>query len=447
MVRFFLFFAGIVMLSGRPAEAVPRLALRFDPPPLEVYVGQEAFFHVRLLDRIGINGIAVMPADWPNVDVFAWEKKFGSAVAEDGTSYILHDMLFSMVPKVSGEMIFPSFCLVLHVPTMVSDRDLPDTVRFLSDGRIEICTPRVQMTVEKLPPSSSPLFAASEVKLFDGVEPKVSSVREGTPVKRSVLLSAKGTLPAFLPDFTIEEIENSRIYKGKTERTSPSGQKGVSAALRQTIVIVPKKAGKIVLPEIKVPWFNTRTGQTETAVVPAYPLIVLPASDAVADENEPEIVPEQKEKTPVRSKTFQELIVLPVFFLPVWLFFKTAGKRKAQKEAVNAVRTACLNNDFEQASQAILAWAVNVFPEVSVKNLSDVRAEFREKSPAFVQQLEKLEQYLYGTGRFAKHIPSAKESLGKDLFASFQQAAQIKFPKRKKKKSKLPALYPDDDGF
>ena len=388
-----------------------------------------------------------MPADWPNVDVFAWEKKIGSAVAEDGTSYILHDILLSMVPKAAGEMIFPSCCLILNAPTMVSDRDLPDTVRFLPDGGMEICTPRVQMTVNKLPPSSSPLFAASEVKLFDGVEPKVSSVREGTPVKRSILLSAKGTLPAFLPDFTIEEIENSRIYKGKTERTSPSGQKGVSAALRQTIVIVPKKAGKIVLPEIKVPWFNTQTGQTETAVAPAYSLTVLPASDVVAEENEAENVPEQKEKTPVRSKAFLGSVFLPVFLLPVWLFFKAAGKRKARKEVVNAVRTACLNNDFERVSQAILAWAVSVFPDASVKNLADVRAEFLEKSPEFVQQLEKLEQYLYGTGRFAKHIPSAKESLGKDLFASFQQAAQIKFPKRKKKKAKLPALYPDDDGF
>ena len=66
MVRFFLLLAGMILLSGQTAQAAsPRLSLQFDPPLSDVYIGQEAFFHVRLLDRIGVSEIMVeAPLSW-----------------------------------------------------------------------------------------------------------------------------------------------------------------------------------------------------------------------------------------------------------------------------------------------------------------------------------------------------------------------------------------------
>ena len=79
MVRLFLLFFGMMAFSGHPASAASRLMMTFDPPPMDVYVGQEAFFRVRLLDRLGAKSVEIVPSDWSDMDVFVW--LFGFAIA------------------------------------------------------------------------------------------------------------------------------------------------------------------------------------------------------------------------------------------------------------------------------------------------------------------------------------------------------------------------------
>ena len=450
MVKAFILFFFFAIFCGFPAEAAPRLSLVFEPPASEVYIGQEAYFQISLLDRIGVQEISVEPAEWPNADVFLLEKASGQTVSEDGASYALNTLFLSLVPKSAGKMTFPPFCLLVTAPTLISIRDLPENVKGTADGRIEICSPPFSLDVKGLPAYSQKLFAASDVKLFDGVSPKVASVSQGTPVKRSVLLAVTGTLPAFLPDIQADKIQNGRIYNGKTERTSSFSRKGISSALRQTFVIIPKQAGELVLPEIKVPWLNTNTGRIETATVPAYPLTVLPSSGAVDDGRKDGVLSEEnvatEESDPLR-------IVLPSFYallLTVFLVAFSVERRKRRirrNRLIEAVRDACLKNDFERVSAAILMWAADSFPDKKFVNLADVRSVFQNKSEAFVEKLEELEFYLYGTGRFARHIPSAKEVLGRELCDAFLRAAQLKIKKQRAEKKHLPGLYPDENDF
>ena len=111
---------------------------------------------------------------------------------------------------------------------------------------------------------------------------------------------------------------------------------------------------------------------------------------------------------------------------------------------IKDVETACLKEDFRAASSAILVWAAANFPDYSFGNLADVRRLFTGKSDEFVRRLEDLEMYLYGTGRFAKHLPTAKENLGKNIVCAFKEAVRLKIQTEPKKKEQLPHLYPDD---
>lgn len=443
----FSFLLFLTLFRARPCTAAPqRLSLIFEPPSKEVYIGQEVFFQIRLIDRIGVKDIELLPAEWPNAEVFMLNKLSGQAVFE-GVSYNVNTLYFSLVPKSAGKMSFPSFCLIVSAPTLVSGRDLPNSVKVVSKGKLKACSPPFSLVVKSLPSYSRPLFAASEVKLFDGIVPKVSSVQEGTPVKRSVLLAAKGTLPAFLPDFQIGEIKNSRIYNGKTERSLPSSETGMSAALRQTVVFVPQQVGELVLPEIKVPWLNTRTGQIETAIVPAYKLTVLPAPQTKAEEKEAPISPVQKDIRPSGLKLERLFSAVAFIFALLCLVSLRFLKRHLkQKKLIKAVEDACLKNDFEQITPAVLKWASAAFPDRFFHNLSDVRRLFQGRCDDFVKCLEEFEMFLYGTGRFAKHIPFAAESLSRNFSEAFLKAVQVKFEKKSKQTSKLPGLYPDGNG-
>ena len=105
-----------------------------------------------------------------------------------------------------------------------------------------------------------------------------------------------------------------------------------------------------------------------------------------------------------------------------------------------------MKKDFEQIAATVLKWAAATFPDKSFHSLADVRRLFEGKCNEFVKCLEELEKFLYGTGRFAKHVPSAAENLSENLAEAFLKAVRVKFVKQSRQMAKLPDLYPDENG-
>lgn len=443
MVRFIVFL-GLSVFYPLSAAATPyRLALEFAPPPETLYLGQESSFRIKLSDRIGLTDIGIVPADWQNVDIFLDSEQPEETVVKDGLTYSVRTLYFSLAAKSTGRISFPPFCLSVFAPTLISARDLPPDVGITPDGRLIICTPPFSFEVKPLPEHFPPLFAASHVELFEGVLPKERSVRQGTPVKRSLVLTAKGVLPAYLPDFQMREPADVKIYKGKTDRTMTMGERTLISAVRQTIVFVPERAGELVLPEISVFWLNTRTNMIEESKIPSYSLTIEPAGQP---EEKPEETPpavsepvERGDGVPfsVVLKTVGVCFLLTLVFLPL---FKRNLKRKKQ---LKAVEQACLSGDPEKAAAAILLWAQNRFPDGKIVNLNGVRAVFDGRAVDFTAALDELEQFLYGTGRFARHLPAAGETLNKKLLQAFYAAQRVKIKRRGGQKKYLPDLYPD----
>jgi len=444
--KFFLSFLMILFGSKTGRTEPQRLSLFFEPPAKEAYIGQEVQFQIKILDRIGLKDIDIIPAEWPNADIFLIKKTTYQEAVDKRVSYTANEFVFSLIPKSWGEMFFPSFCLGANAPTLISARGLPKDLKIFEDGKIGICSPSFSITVKELPKYPRRLFAATDVKLFDGVVPKSQTIPVGTPIKRSLLLAAQGTLPAFLPDFQMGQIKNGRFYNGKTERSMPQFKEGVAAALRQTIIFIPRQAGNFILPEVKVPWLNTRTGKIETSVVPSYTLTVLPDPEAAKEDLKTPVLQAAAETEKEKIKINKFLIgIIPFLFIVLGMFFyKILKKKQARDRLVKAVEEACLKGDFNAASSAILAWAAAICPDCSFFNLTDVKRLFAGKSDEFVRRLEELEMYLYGTGRFAKHLPMAKENLGKDICNAFKEAVQLKIQTKTEKKEHLPRLYPDD---
>lgn len=446
MVKFIVFLCLSVFYSP-PADAAPyRLILEFTPPPETLYLGQESFFQIKLLDRIGLTDVGIVPADWQNVDIFLDANRPDETAVRNGITYSVKTLYFSLVAKSTGRISFPPFCLSALAPTMISARDLPPDVKITSDGRLKICTPSFSFDVKALPEHSPPLFAAGQVELFEGVLPKERSVRQGTPVKRSLVLTAKGTLPAYLPDFQTREQENVRIYKGKTDRTMITGKRELISAVRQTVVFVPERAGELVLPEISVFWLNTQTHQIEESKIPPYTLTVLSAGLPENEQNPPaESEPaEQKDNSQLFSSFVTRsagICLLPI--LAAVPFIPFLKKRLKRRKLVKAVERACLSDDPEKAASALLAWARDKFPGCRMIDLSDIRKNFNGQAADFIAALNELELFLYGTGRFARHLPAAKETLGKKLLQAFYVAAQVKIKRRSGPKKYLPNLYPD----
>lgn len=448
MVRFFFlifFLTAFFPVAGKTAPV--RIYLEFEPPVKEIYIGQETGFKITLFDRIGLQEVALVPPDMPNADVFLLQNKPEREVEKDGFSYDTNELYFNLVAKSVGEMAFPSFCLSASAPTMISARDLPDDIDLLPSGKLVICAPPFSVNVKRLPENSPALFAAKEVRVYDGIVPKSGEIPVGSPVKRSLLLAVTGTLPVFLPDFKSEEIKNAKVYNGKTERNQPFSPLNLKAALRQTVIVVPQKEGELVLPEIRIPWLNAETDQVEISVIPARRLTVSAVPSDFRKKEEP-AVPEKRGASFQNGPDYKYFAFAGAVFLlclaGIFLFVKFLKRLFYRKSLVDAVEKACLSGDAERIEAALLAWAAAFFSEKRFLSLSDIRKMFGGENDEFVLRLEALEEYLYGTGRFAKHLPMAAENLGKDIYDAFRTVLAVKRTVKKEKKDSLPRLYPDD---
>lgn len=448
MVKFFILF--FVFSVGFPfsGKAAPlRIFLKFDPPEKEVYVGQETRFNITLYDRIGLNDVVLVPPELPNADIFLSQNKpFLFFNKDDGITYDANELHFSLVPKSAGNMRFPPFCLSAAAPTMISARDLPENISLLDTGELIICTAPFEIKVDPLPEYAVPLFAAEEVSLYDGVVPKKNEIEAGTSVKRSLLLSATGTLPAFLPDFNLPPVKNAKTYNGKTERNQPASPSNLKAALRRTVIIVPQEEGSLVLPEVKVPWMNVRTGRIQISVIPSRVLTVKPV--VLSEEKKVSFETGNEKKGNIFLLNGKGWCLIPfVSALLAFLFFvliKKIKRRMYRNNLIKAVETACLSGKAEEMEKAVLLWAKGFFPNDRFVSLSDVRSLFSAENEEFVRRLEDLEQYLYGTGRFARHLPETVENLGGKIYDAFKTVSPVKRTRKKEKKNCLPQLYPDD---
>lgn len=394
-----------------------------------MYVGQEVFFEIKLLDGIGLTNVGIVPAELPEVELFL---NVGRTKA-DGKSGEVKTFSFSFVPKKAGRTDFAPLCLSADAPSMISVRDLPEFAAVTPDGRVRICAPAFSFNAKSVPAGAA--FAAAGTEMFDGISPNVSEIKAGSPVKRSLVLTAKGTLPAYLPDFPVKDMPDVRIYKGKTERTVINAPETLIAAVRQTVVFVPQRAGELALPETAVAWLDTRTGQIRETKIPARMLKVLPAETEAENVSEPPKQVEKRKKTN-RQKSF--LILFAVMAAASAARLTGRKRRRAKAEVLRAGGT----GDPAVLAAALIRWGKDRFASAHIRNLSGLRAVYAGTDDNFVRALDDLQDHLYATGRFAKHFPDAKEKLTHEVTAAFERAERIKIKRKKKTVNRLPDLYP-----
>ncbi|CCQ12474.1 BatD [Pseudoalteromonas luteoviolacea B = ATCC 29581] len=122
------------------------------------------------------------------------------------------------------------------------------------------------------------------VHLGEEWQPSETQVTVGTPITRTLTLTASGVTQEQLPEINLPQVNGIRAYPDDSERKQISRDGRIVSQLITSIALLPQQPGTYTLPEVKVPWFNTKMGRIEFAVLPAKTLTV------VADPNAP-IVP------------------------------------------------------------------------------------------------------------------------------------------------------------
>ena len=138
-----------------------------------------------------------------------------------------------------------------------------------------------QVEIKPIPSDYKGAWLPSElVSLDEEWQPNDNTVEVGTPITRTITLTALGVTKEQLPEISMPTIDGIRSYPDKKENNNAVRDGRVVSQQTASYALLPQKPGTYTLPEIKLPWFNTKMNRISLATLPKRTITVTPSTTA-----------------------------------------------------------------------------------------------------------------------------------------------------------------------
>ncbi|WP_394193111.1 BatD family protein [Pseudoalteromonas atlantica] len=222
------------------------------------------------------------------------------------------------------------------------------------------------------------------VNLDEQWQPDSDTVEVGTPITRTLTLTALGITKEQLPDIELAEVQGIRSYPDEKENNHLVRDGRVISQQTASYALLPQTPGTYTLPEVSVPWYNTKIKRISYATLPARTITV------TASNHSPTAVPaipQQTESTAQLNEKPTNVSTVTVSSTPLWLIIvcvigyllwlitlllwwrnKTAHKPATLPQHVSTVaapslselKTKSKDNDLSAFHQALNRYAIKV---------------------------------------------------------------------------------------
>ncbi len=259
-------------------------------------------------------------------------------------------------------------------------------------------------------------------------------LKVGDSATLTITTTGEGLLAAQLPPIMLAEPAGIKLYQNKPELENRKTASGITGVRRDSIALIPTRAGSVALPEIRIPWWNKKKGQVETAVLPAQNLVVRgaspqaaappPAAPAPSAAAPPPAAPAapatlSSPAAPAVGPAWLSGRVWPVacgllavaWLATLFLWHRERRQRMipspamtaratapcgptTEKAAHAALTVACRADDPRAARQALIRWAQARWPERNIRVAADL--ERIHPDPGLQALLGEMDSALYG---------------------------------------------------
>ncbi|MCP8898696.1 BatD family protein [Gilvimarinus xylanilyticus] len=387
-----------------PADTDAETFLQVTADKNSAYVQEQVLVSAKLYSKYNWTG--------RELGNFELDNALVEAVSEDeyvttinGTEHLVYEVVFAFYPQKSG---------TLHIPPLQYAAQLRSGGRSLmsfSSGPVRRGRSQpIDIKVKPIPAASGAdtWLPAQDIKLTQHFSHDPETLVAGEPVTRRVTIEAKGLLPTQLPPIEFGDIEGFSSYKDKAQTDQQRSDTGVSSTRTETLALVPNAAGRTTLPPVELRWFNTQTGEFETATLPALEVnATLPSTPgkAVNVAQEPETSGGSGKVTVVHRAPMWLIITQAVtgllLLIVASLYFFVPKKRKSKTVPAGApsdkalwkqVKRSAADQHWPQLRQDLLQWA-SVHWNTSVKGLDQLAR--LAQNPEIAEQLHELDKANY----------------------------------------------------
>lgn len=324
------------------------------------------------------------------------EKRYQTV--QNNINYEVEEQSYAIFPQKSGtlKIISPIFTALVYD---------------LDPQRVQAQDKSIKLAVQPIPPQykGKNWLPAKQVKLTEQYENSSQTISQGSTLTRTIIVEGVGIPAELLPTLNFDSTDGFNVYpeKGAARNQLQQGQLISSTEIKVTYLF--NKVGNVTIPELRLPWFNTETGQEEIAVLAPRSMDIKPSSISANNTATPQAI----SKNSAANQTSAETIpsspsinnwswIIAILFALAWVITlglwgwqrrsRSLGKGQ-YKKALIELNKACSESDPKGARDAVLKWASLHWPDAPLLNLTDLTQLVRDAH--LKKQLHLLSQVLY----------------------------------------------------
>jgi len=453
------------VIDGQSQAAQSRdIWLEADVSKQEVYVQAQTLLTVKLIRAINLGQAELSEPEIADAVVERLGDDRNYEAVQGGRRVVITERMYAVFPQHDGNLTIPEvqFDGVINrsrsmfaTGQAIRLRSKPIDVHVLAKPKAwnkqDIWLPARDITLEE--------------KWTDGTTP---TYKVGEPFTRSIEIKGFGLTSAQLPPLLVDEnLVKFKTYSDQPELKQSTYAQGLVGSRLDKIAMVPMQAGKLLLPEIRVKWWNTETKEIQSSIIASREIEVLPAAPSTSSSasnpplNPTMIEPVQSDKPVAKPDTEKDttstaqdmkayqgafwkwfaLLFAGSWFITMFLWWRFSNKAMQKTESETKVSTnfkaiekaldaACKSNEAKQVLQLLPQWAAAFYDDESLLYL----AQLKGKSEDLDKAIQGLEHAMYA--------PSVNEPWadGQAVWNALQQLKQNQ-SSHDKKEGGLKPLY------
>lgn len=384
-----------------------------------VYVQGQVILTLRVQQSVNLEGRSISELKLDNAFVKPLEQhSFQRTIG--GRQWLVDELRYAIFPEQSG---------TLEIPAQTFSGRVNQRQRSFFDlgggGRL-LRRSTAALSINVLPKpdsfSADTWLPARGLTLQETWSTPPEQLRVGESATRTIRIQGEGLQGAQLPPILFAPMDGMKYYPDQpqiSEQETPGGLLGIR---QDSAAVVPTRAGTHLIPQIRIPWWDTKTKQLRYAQLPAREITVAeaapsdPPADAIplpspAIDTTPgaELTTGVPTSSRVPTPIWQILSAVSTLGWLITLLYMwrrrcsspseplTPLENISEKQAFKKLLAGCNAGDAASVRGAVIAWATTLSPDASAVSLAQVAMQFDDTE--FTRELELMDKQLYSLGK------------------------------------------------
>ena len=383
-----------------------------------VYVQGQVILTLKLQQAINLDDRSITDLQLDNAFVKPLEQNSFQRTV-NGRPWLVHEVRYAIFPEQSG---------TLEIPAQTFSARESSPRRSLFDARgsgRQLRRTTAPLTIEVLPrPASFPgseWLPAREISLEESWSTAPEELKVGESATRTITIRGDGLQGAQLPPVMYPPEPGLKYYPDQPVISDVETATGLLGTRVDSVAVVPTRAGTARIPEIRIPWWDTKTDTLRYAVLPERQLQVA-AGDPLATAPLPSptpsaaplLMPDSAVSIPLvatdNSRTWQVVAavngggwILTLLYLGWTRRSRPKGEKRTllqdprEQTAFKALLQACADGQALQARTALINWAAAVSSHPGMSSVAEVKTLFED--PRMNAAIDALNASLYSSAQ------------------------------------------------